>query len=379
MTARRRRYGPRGTAATLVLALFTVACTVEAPPRHSLRILAEGLEHPWGLTFLPGDEALVTERSGRLLRLNLHNNRRQVIDGTPAVAALGQGGLLDVALHPQFVRNRLVYLSYVKKTDAGLTTAVGRGQLRHSHLESFAELFSAVPPTWADQHFGSRLLFDRAGHLFVTVGDRRHRNWAQQLDNHAGKVLRLTATGDAVPSNPFVGQPGALPEIYSLGHRNPQGLALHPKTGELWLHEHGPRGGDEINVLAAGANYGWPQVTFGREYHGPTIGVPPPQPGFLSPRHHWTPSIAPSGMAFYTGHHFPAWRGDLFVGALVHRHLQRLRIRDGTVRPQEKLLTEQGWRIRDVRQGPDGYLYVLTDAANGVLARIEPHTSQPRP
>jgi glucose/arabinose dehydrogenase len=213
----------------------------------------------------------------------------------------------------------------------------------------------------------------------VTVGDRRRREWAQRLDNHAGKVLRLTADGGIPPDNPFVGQTDALPEIYSYGHRNPQGLALHPETGRVWLHEHGPRGGDEINLIAAGANYGWPLVTFGREYHGPTIGVEPPEPGFASPLHHWTPSIAPSGMAFYAGEAFPAWRGDLFVGALVHRHLQRLRFRDGQVVAQEKLLTERGWRIRDVRAGPDGYLYVLTDAGNGVLARLEPGADQSRP
>lgn len=364
----------------LTLVLLTSGCEAEAPAAgHRLQILAEGLDHPWALAFLPDSGILVTERSGRLLRIDPDDGQRQAIGGVPPVAAHGQGGLLDIALHPEFTRTRWVYLSYATATDSGLTTAVGRGRLEGTRLAEFEELFRAQPPAEADQHFGSRLLFDRAGHLLVTVGDRRQRNWAQRLDTHAGKVLRLTADGGIPPDNPFVGQTGALPEIYSYGHRNPQGLALHPETGRVWLHEHGPRGGDEINIVAAGANYGWPLVTFGREYHGPTIGVEPPQPGFVSPLHHWTPSIAPSGMAFYSGEGFPEWRGDLFVGALVHRHLQRLRLRGGEVVAQEKLLTDQGWRIRDVRVGPDGCLYLLTDAAGGVLARLEPGTDQSRP
>jgi len=368
------------TLTVLMLALLTSGCEAEAPlAGHRLQILAEGLDHPWALAFLPDGSALVTERSGRLLRIDPDDGQRQAIGGVPAVAARGQGGLLDIALHPEFTRTRWVYLSYATATDSGLTTAVGRGRLEGTRLTEFEELFRAQPPAEADQHFGSRLLFDRAGHLLVTVGDRRQRNWAQRLDTHAGKVLRLTADGGIPPDNPFVGQTGALPEIYSYGHRNPQGLALHPETGRVWLHEHGPRGGDEINLVVAGANYGWPLVTFGREYHGPTIGVEPPQPGFVSPLHHWTPSIAPSGLAFYSGEGFPEWRGDLFVGALVHRHLQRLRLRGGEVIAQEKLLTDQGWRIRDVRVGPDGYLYLLTDAADGVLARLEPGPDQSRP
>ena len=380
MTATFHRLRASRAPTVLILALLVSGCQAEAPPAgQRLQILAEGLEHPWALAFLPDGDTLVTERGGRLLRIDPGDGRRRAIDGVPEVAARGQGGLLDIALHPEFVRTRWVYLSYATATDSGSTTAVGRGRLEGTRLAEFEELFRARPATDADQHFGSRLLFDRTGYLWVTIGDRRRRDWAQRLDNHAGKVLRLTADGGIPPDNPFVGQTDALPEIYSYGHRNPQGLALHPETGRVWLHEHGPRGGDEINLIAAGANYGWPLVTFGREYHGPTIGVEPPEPGFASPLHHWTPSIAPSGMAFYAGEAFPAWGGDLFVGALVHRHLQRLRFRDGQVVAQEKLLTERGWRIRDVRAGPDGYLYVLTDAGNGVLARLEPGADQSRP
>lgn len=373
---------PRGSAAALVLliALLLPGCEASAPPaEYGPRILVEDLHHPWALAFLPDGQLLITERRGRLLRIDPHSGQRQALEGLPAVAAAGQGGLLDLALHPEFARNRWVYLSYALSTPTGLTTAVGRGRLEEAGLADFRELFRAQPPVSATQHFGSRLLFDATGHLFVTVGDRGDRDLAQRLDSHAGKVLRLTDDGGTPPDNPFAGRTGALPEIFSYGHRNPQGMTLHPETGEVWLHEHGPRGGDEINLLQAGANFGWPLVTFGREYHGPAIGAEPPQPGYVSPLHQWTPSIAPSGMAFYRGDHLPQWRGDLFVGALVHRHLQRLRIRDGKVVAQEKLLVEQGWRIRDVRNGPDGYLYVLTDAPNGILARLEPATGQSRP
>lgn len=380
MTATCHRLGAGRALRVLMLVLLISGCGAEAPAAgHRVRILVEGLDHPWALAFLPDGGILVTERSGRLLRIDVDGGRRRALDGVPAVAARGQGGLLDIALHPEFARTRWVYLSYATATASGLTTAVGRGRLEDTRLAAFEELFRARPPAGADQHFGSRLLFDRGGYLWVTVGDRRQRDWAQRLDTHAGKVLRLTADGGVPPDNPFVGRAGALPEIYSYGHRNPQGLALHPETGRVWLHEHGPRGGDEINPIAAGANYGWPLVTFGREYHGPAIGVEPPQPGFVSPLHHWTPSIAPSGMAFYSGEAFPEWRGDLFVGALVHRHLQRLRFRGGELVAQEKLLADRGWRVRDVRVGPDGYLYLLTDAAAGVLARLEPGTDQSRP
>lgn len=367
--------------ALLALALsVTSACTAESPPQaFRVQILTDGLHHPWALTFLPEGDLLVTERRGRLLQIDPASGISRIIPGTPEVAVAGQGGLLDLALHPEFAQNQWLYLSYARATKGGATTAVGRGRLVDGRLQGFSELFRAQPPSKATQHFGSRLLFTDEGYLLVTIGDRGDRDLAQRLDNHAGKVIRLTWEGGIPDDNPFVGSAGALPEIYSYGHRNPQGLVLHPITGQVWLHEHGPRGGDEINLLAAGANYGWPLLTYGREYHGPRIGAEPPQPGFVSPLHHWTPSIAPSGMAFYSGDRFPGWRGDLFVGALAHRHLQRLRLRDGAVVEQEKLLVDRGWRIRDVRSGPDGHLYLLTDADRGVLARLEPATAQSRP
>jgi glucose/arabinose dehydrogenase len=339
---------------------------------YQVEVLFEGLEHPWALAFLPDGRLLVTERPGRLNLLDPRDDSWQRIEGVPEVAAVGQGGLLDVALHPDFEDNGWVYLSYAARQDDGLATRVGRGRLVGDRLEDFQVLLRAEPALSSGQHFGSRLVFDRDGHLFITVGDHGERDSAQDLGTHMGTVIRLTDDGSVPADNPFVGDPAVRPEIYSYGHRNPQGMTLHPRTGVLWLHEHGPRGGDEINLPRPGLNYGWPEVTFGNEYFGPPIGLDPPQPGFESPIHHWTPSIAPSGMAFYDGDHFPAWRGDLFVGALVLRHLQRLRLSGDQVVEQEQLLADLQWRIRDVRNGPDGYLYVLQDASVAALIRLVP-------
>lgn len=341
---------------------------------HAYRaeVLFEGLEHPWALAFLPDGRMLVTERSGRLNLLDPRDSSWQQIAGVPEVAAVGQGGLLDVALHPGFEDNGWVYLSYAAWHEGGLATHVGRGRLAGDHLEDFQLLFRAEPALGSGQHFGSRLVFDGDGHLFVTVGDHGVRDSAQDLGTHMGTVIRLTDAGQVPGDNPFAGEAGARPEIYSYGHRNPQGMTLHPQTGVLWLHEHGPRGGDELNLPRPGLNYGWPEVTFGSEYSGPPIGLEPPQPGFEPPIHHWTPAIAPSGMAFYEGDQFPAWRGDLFVGALVQRRLLRLRLVGGQVIEQEPLLSDLQWRIRDVRSGPDGYLYVLPDEPVAALIRLVP-------
>lgn len=364
-------------ALAVALAPGSAAAADDDPQRsrhHAYRVevLFERLEHPWALAFLPDGRLLVTERPGQLNLLDPRDGSRRPVAGVPEVAAVGQGGLLDVALHPDFRNNGWVYLSYAARRDRGLATQVGRGRLAGERLEDFQVLFRAEPAISRGQHFGSRMVFDRHGLLYVTVGDHGERDSAQDRATHMGTVIRLTDDGRVPPDNPFVGTPGARPEIYSYGHRNAQGLTLHPRTGALWLHEHGPRGGDEINLPRAGRNYGWPKTTFGREYYGPTIGPEPPQPGFESPIHHWTPSIAPSGMAFYDGERFPRWRGDLFVGALVQRSLQRLRLDGDKVVEQEPLLTDRRWRIRDVRSGPDGYLYVLTDERNGRLARLVP-------
>lgn len=343
---------------------------------HAFRVvtLARGLDHPWGLAFLPDGRFLVTERPGRLRLVGPEGTLDpQPIDGVPPVAAYGQGGLLDVALHPRFAENRLVYLSYSARGDGGIGTEVARGRLNGHRLENVEVIFRQTPKSGGGRHFGSRLVFDRQGYLYVTLGDRGEMERAQRLDDLAGKIVRLTEDGRVPQDNPFVGRSGARPEIYSLGNRNVQGAALHPRTGELWTHEHGPQGGDEVNVIRAGVNYGWPVITYGVEYGiGTRIGEGTHKPGMAQPLHYWVPSIAPSGMAFYIGDKFPRWREDVFVGALKDQSLVRLRLQGERVVEEERLLKGGLGRIRDVRTGPDGYLYVLTDARNGILARLEP-------
>ncbi|MDZ7829583.1 MAG: PQQ-dependent sugar dehydrogenase [Halofilum sp. (in: g-proteobacteria)] len=350
--------------------LLASACSA-ADTGFRVQTVAEGLDHPWALAFLPGGDLLVTERSGALLRLDPEQGQRTRIDGVPEVDARNQGGLLDVVLHPDFADNRLVYLTWSGRCDRGNATHLGRGRLDGDRLADFEVLFVARPCVRSTKHFGSRIVFDRDGHVFVTVGERGERDRAQNLGDHNGSVIRLYPDGTVPDDNPFVDRDDARPAIYSYGHRNPQGAVLHPDSGRLWIHEHGPRGGDEINIPEPGANFGWPKTTYGKEYWGPEIG-PDKLEGTVQPIHQWTPSIAPSGMEIYTGDRFPAWQGDLFVGALALTHLARLEL-DGTrVVNEEKLLKDRGWRIRDARQGPDGYLYLLTDSANGLVVRLVP-------
>ncbi|MEX0730653.1 MAG: PQQ-dependent sugar dehydrogenase [Aquisalimonadaceae bacterium] len=363
-------------AATLLLsaALAGVATAqIHDSENHRFRvdILTDDLAHPWGLAFLPDGRMLITERPGRLQLFDPESGDRTSVEGTPEVAAVSQGGLLDVVLHPNHADNGWIYLSYSAPGDGGNATTVGRGRLRSDRLTDFEVLFTAAPRLGGGRHFGSRLVFDNDGYLYISSGDRGERDRAQTLDNHQGKILRLTDEGRVPPDNPLVGDDDALPEIYSWGHRNPQGMILHPETGKIWVHEHGPRGGDEINIVRAGSNYGWPKVTHGREYHGPEIG-PDGMQGMESPIHHWTPSIAPSGMAYYDGDAFPEWRGNVFVGALALTHLARLELDGKAVTHEERLLDDAGWRIRDVRRGPDGYLYVLVDARRAPLLRLSP-------
>ena len=334
--------------------------------------VAEGLENPWGMAFLPGGDVLVTERPGRLRVVRGGALVREPVVGVPQVWARGQGGLLDVALHPDFARNRLVYLSYSKPGPRGATTAVVRGRLEGDRLTGVEQVLEAAAWSDAAVHFGSRLVFDGRGHLFVSVGDRGTRENAQRLDTHAGKILRVHDDGRVPADNPFVGRAGALPEIWAYGIRSPQGMALHPSTGELWESEHGPRGGDEVNVIRAGRNYGWPAITHGIDYDGSTISKETARQGMEQPVHHWVPSIATSGLALYEGEKFPRWRGSVFVGGLAGTHLARLRVDGGRVVEQEKLLADRNQRIRDVRVGPDGLLYVLVDASGAPLLRLEP-------
>lgn len=341
--------------------------------RYKVTVVADGLSHPWSLAFLPTGEVLVTERDGRLRMIRDGRLLPAPLAGLPPIRATGQGGLLDLAPHPDFADNRLLYFSYAADHDGGLTTHVARSRLDGLSLQDTTVLFRAEPASARGLHFGSRLAFDRDGFLYISVGDRGQMNRAQDLGDHAGKIIRLSAEGRVPDDNPFLGQENARPEIFSYGHRNPQGLTVHPVTGQLWSHEHGPRGGDEINIVDPGLNYGWPVVTLGIDYTGLTIGQGlKTRPDMMDPLHHWTPSIAPSGMMFYTGKAFGRWEGDLFVGALAHRHLARLRL-DGTrVIEEEKLLETMGRRIRDVRMAPDGSIWVLTDHDPGQVLRLDP-------
>jgi glucose/arabinose dehydrogenase len=336
--------------------------------------VAEGLEHPWGMAFLPDGRVLVTERPGRLRIVARDGTVGPALDGVPAVDATGQGGLLGIALDPDYASNRLVYLSYAEPREGGNGTAVARGRLDEHGLADVEVIFRQQPTVRGGHHFGSRLVFARDGRLFVTLGERNsERARAQTLDSHIGKVVRIERDGSVPADNPFVGRAGAMPEIWSYGHRNVQGAALHPGTGELWTNEHGPKGGDELNRTLAGFNYGWPKVSYGVEYSGATISKSPTAPGIEPPVHYWVPSIATSGLLFYTGDRFPGWRGNAFVGGLKSKQLSRLEMDGNRVVHEEVLLRGVlDQRIRDVAQGPDGLIYLLTDEDNGRLLRIEP-------
>ena len=334
--------------------------------------VARGLEHPWGLAFLPDGRMLVTERPGRLRLVGKDGRISALLAGVPAVQARGQGGLLDVALDPRFGENRLVYLSYAEPGDGGTAgTAVARGRLGETGLEDVRVIYRQRPKVSGSNHFGSRLVFARDGTLFVTQGERyAYRDAAQDLASGLGKIVRIQPDGAVPADNPFVGRAGAQPEIWSAGHRNVQGAALHPETGQLWIVEHGPRGGDELNTPEAGKNYGWPVITYGREYWGPKIGEGTAKPGMEQPLYYWDPVIAPSGLLFYTGDAISGWKGSLLIGSLRPGLLVRLRLEGGRVAQEERYLGELGERIRDVRQGPDGHPYLLTDSGDGRILRV---------
>jgi len=342
-----------------------------------VQTLAQGLSTPWAMAFLPApdDGVLITERTGTLRLWHTQRGLSEPIAGVPDVLVKGQGGLLDIALSPDFVRDRRVYLSYAAASaDGGAGTVVGAGRLSDDarRLEDFTVLLRQTPPLSTGHHFGSRLVFDRNGMLFITLGENNQRLTAQDLDKLQGKVVRLHPDGRVPDDNPFVGQVGVRPEIWSYGHRNLQGAALHPRSGQLWTHEHGPRGGDEINIPQAGANYGWPLATYGRNYSG--FAIPEAQGSHVAgtepPVYYWERSPAISGMAFYDAPRFPPWRMSLFIGALAGRAIIRLQLDGDRIVGEEWLLRDLGERIRDLRVGPDGYLYALTDAPRGRLLRI---------
>jgi glucose/arabinose dehydrogenase len=342
--------------------------------RHTFRVatVAEGLEFPWGMAFLPGGEILVTERPGRLRVIRGGKLDPTPVAGVPAVWASGQGGLLDVAIHPDFANNRLVYLSYSKPGPEGATTAVIRGTFDGERLTGVQEIFEADAWNKNRVHFGSRLLFDGNGHLFISIGERGEMQQAQDLSNHQGTIVRLHDDGRVPADNPFVGRQDARPEIWAYGIRSPQGLSFHPETGALWEVEHGPRGGDEINLILPGRNYGWPVITYGINYNGSPITDITEKEGMEQPLHHWVPSIATSGIAIYDGSAFPGWKGSVFVGGLACTRLARGSFEGTRPVAEETLLADLRHRIRDVRVGPDGYLYLLVDAKDAPMLRLEP-------
>jgi glucose/arabinose dehydrogenase len=361
----------------LALALLSLPAAGQTfrSEEHSFRLarLVEGLDHPWSLAFLPDGRMLVTERPGRLRVVAGGKLLPAPVSGLPQIAEHGQGGLFDVALHPRFSENQLIYLAYAARGADGVGTELARGRLSGDRLQDVQVLFRQSPKGSTGRHFGGRIVFDRAGYVYLTLGDRGEMERAQLPGDHAGSVIRLHDDGRVPADNPFVGRPGWKPEKYTLGNRNMQGAALHPRTGELWTHEHGPQGGDEVNVIRAGVNYGWPVITYGVNYFtGTKIGEGTAKPGMAQPLHTWVPSIAPSGMAFYAGERFPRWRGDLFVGALRDQMLVRLRLEGEKVVREERMLRGVLGRIRDVRAGPDGFLYLLNDSSDGVVARLEP-------
>lgn len=347
---------------------------------YDVEIVVEGLSHPWGMVFISETEILVTERTGKLRLIRDGQLLDQPVSGLPPIREIGQGGLLGITLHPDFINNQLVYLSYAGEDNRRFSTEVIRGRLQGTALIDTQVIFIASPKENGGSHFGSRLLFAPDGTLYVSLGDRGaspgegRQHPAQQLNSHTGSLIRINDDGSIPADNPFIAHSDAKPEIFTYGNRNMQGMALHPLTKQVWTHEHGPQGGDEINIMQAGANYGWPVITYGVNYgFGTKIGEGTHAPGMEQPVHKWVPSIAPSGMLFYTGNKFPQWQGNLFVGSLKFGQMVRLELAENNrISSEERLLNLEFGRIRDVIQGPDGYIYLLTDHRNGRLLRVRP-------
>ncbi|MCH2289800.1 MAG: PQQ-dependent sugar dehydrogenase [SAR324 cluster bacterium] len=336
--------------------------------------VVEKLQYPWAMDFLPRNEALVTEKPGRLQKVNLETGKKTEIQNLPEVHAVGQGGLLDVMVHPDFKQNQKIFLTFSapKNASGDATTTLISARLEGQQLLDQKILFQADPALPGGHHFGSRVRMAQDGMLYFSVGERGRMKEAQDPQNHLGTVIRLQENGKVPQDNPFLKNRKGRAEIFSYGHRNPQGMALHPKTGKIWVHEHGPQGGDEINILKAGANYGWPKTTFGEQYGGGKIGIGPKSPGIEEPLLHWTPSIAPSGMDFYQGDIFPNWNGDLLVGSLKFRMLVRVDLEGSLVQGQEVVFQDRIGRVRDVRVSPEGKVYLLNDEYRGGIFRLDP-------
>jgi glucose/arabinose dehydrogenase len=371
------------TAATLLAATFLIASKTRGEDttfassagQLDVQTIASGLVHPWALAFLPDGKMLVTERPGRMRIVTVEGQLSPPLKGVPEVWATGQGGLLDVVTDNAFAQNATIYFCYSERASGGGRTAVARARLNdgHGQLDEVKIIFRQDGPLSSGNHYGCRIVQANDGKLFITLGEHfTYRNDAQNLGNHLGKLIRITPDGTAPPDNPFVGRDGAKPEIWSFGHRNEQGLAINPASGELWEIEHGPRGGDEVNIIGKGRNYGWPVIGYGIDYSGAKIHETTAKEGMEQPIKYWVPSIAPSGMAFYTGKLFPKWNGSLFTGALAGKMLVRLSLNGNTVTGEERLLQNLYERIRDVRQGPDGALWLLTDNSAGRILRVSP-------
>ena len=337
----------------------------------NVETLAGDLNHPWGMAFLPDKRLLVTERSGTLRILDQNNKLSTPLKGVPEVIARGQGGMLDVALDPDFNQNRLVWLSFAEPGPNGTaSTAVGRGQLEDNELKDFKVIFRQQPKVEGNNHFGGRIVFTPEGHLILTMGERFKFEPAQDLSNHLGTIVRLNRDGSIPPDNPFVGKSNAEAAIWSYGHRNIESAAIDPATKKLWVAEMGPKGGDEFNQPAAGRNYGWPVVSWGKHYDGGNIPNPPTRPEFADAVIHWTPTISPSGMVFYTGSLFPAWKGSALIGGLTSSGIVRVKVNGEQAEEVERI--PLATRVRDVEQAPDGSVYVLTDQSNGKILRLSP-------
>jgi glucose/arabinose dehydrogenase len=337
---------------------------------YKIDTLATGLQNPWGLTFLPNNDLLVTERDGEIRIIRNDKLLDYKINGVPEVFVKGQGGLFEILLHPDYESNGWLYISYAAPGDGGGNTAIMRAKLGGFNLINKEVIFQAEPYLKGGNHFGGRMEFDKEGFLYFSVGERGNKDNAQTLKNHCGKIFRLNDDGSIPSDNPFMSTSGAKPEIYTYGNRNPQGMAIHPSTGEIWTHEHGPKGGDEINIIKAGANYGWPEVTYGKNYNGTTISDLTSKEGMNDPLHYWLPSIAPCGMSFIDSDLYPAWNGNLLVGSLKFQYVARLELDGEKVTHEERIIENIG-RVRAITQGPDGYIYVSTESP-GMVVRIIP-------
>ncbi len=349
--------------------LLALAMTASASD-YKVEVVAEGFDYPWSIGFLPGGDYLVSTREGEVFRVTPEGETSAALTDTPPTYVAGQGGYFDAIPDPDFSNNSLVYLSYAGGTPEANGTTIMRARLTDTGFADTEIIYSAIPTKDTPQHYGGKLLFLPDGTLMVTTGDGfEYREAPQDTMSHLGKVIRINSDGSVPEDNPFV-DGGGDAKVYSYGHRNPQGLAIDSSNGDIYLHEHGPKGGDELNLIMPGANYGWPAVTYGENYSGAYVSPLTQYPGVTDPLHYWVPSIGPSGLAYYDGDVFPEWQGDLFVGALVDMEVRRLDMEDGKVVAEEPLFSELGERIRDVRTGPDGNLYLLTDSDSGKVLRI---------